>query len=420
MSRLQVTHLALQNFRGFAALDVSFEPDLTVLFAENGGGKTALLTGLAMALALLQPRRSKERSLDVERDVRQVRGASGLREPTGACRIACAAAIGDRAEVGWSVTASATSSRQTAHVNLASDAIEAVRLPGERWPLLAFYDTGRFASERKAGTRAREFQDRWDGYAGCLDPCPTDRSLLDWLKAQVLGDLVRHRKGEPERRLDAGVLQAIERATPGVKEIWYDPASEGPVVRFDDGTEATWDELSDGFHIFMALVGDIARRAVILNGQDGAEAPLHIEGVVIVDEIDLHLHPRWQRIVLDGLRRAFPKVQFIVTTHSPQVLSSVENRQARRLVNWAISDEPVFVEGRDSNAILREEMGTDDRDDRGTALLRALHDLIDDGRVAEARALLEKARAEKWGPNDPTAIRAEGLLDEAASEPGRR
>jgi predicted ATP-binding protein involved in virulence len=415
VTTLRIEKLHLDNFRCFAALDVAFEPDLTVFFAENGGGKTALLASLAMGLSLLQPRHSKELALNAERDARRVRGAGGLREPAGACKVACTATIGALAGVEWSVTASPTSRRRDAKVDKASDAIEKARQPGERWPLLGFYGTGRLASERKPGPKAREFQDRWDGYAGCLEPSATDGPLLDWLKGEVLGDLVRHRRGEPERRLDLGVLNAIKRATPGLADLWYDPAVESPVARFADGSEATWSELSDGFHVFMGLVGDIARRAVILNGQDGAEAPQQVEGVVLIDEVDLHLHPRWQRNVLHGLREAFPKLQFIVSTHSPQVLSSVENHQVRRLVGWAIKDHGVFVEGRDSNAILRELMGTDDRDARGKASLKALHDLIDDGKVNEARDLLKQMQAQ-WGDLDPELIRAEGLLDDVPVE----
>ena len=93
-------------------------------------------------------------------------------------------------------------------------------------------------------------------------------------------------------------------------------------------------------------MADIARRAVILNEQDGAAAPALAEGVVLIDEIDLHLHPHWQQVVLDGLREIFPRLQFIVTTHSPQVLSSAENRQVRHLVDGKVQEHGVFVEGR--------------------------------------------------------------------------
>lgn len=415
---LHIERLGLINFRCFAALDVSFEPDVTVFFAENGGGKTAVLASLAMSLGLLQPSHSKELMLNGERDARRVRGAGGLREPAGPCTISCTATIGRLAGVPWSVTASPTSRRHHAKLDQASDAIERARQPGERWPLLGFYGTNRLAGRRKAGAKAPEFTDRWDGYAGCLEPSTNDGPLLDWLKIQVHGDLVRRQRGEPEQRLAQGVFQAIRRAIPELTDLWYDPAVESPITRFAEGNEATWDELSDGFHVFMGLVGDIARRAVILNDQDGAEAPERVEGVVMIDELDLHLHPHWQRTALHGLRKAFPKLQLIVTTHSPQVLSSAENRQVRRLVGWTVSEQGVFVEGRDSNAILRELMGTDDRDPRGRAELRKLYTFIDDGRFVEARALLAQLRAQKWGDLDTEIIRAEGLLDDASIDGG--
>jgi predicted ATP-binding protein involved in virulence len=406
---LRIERLHLDNFRCFGSFDLSFEPDITVLFAENGGGKSSILTGLAMGLSLLQPRHSKELALDPERDAQRVRGEGGRREPTGLCTALFLASIGGR-PVAWSIAASPTSRRRTSKLADMSDAIERARLPGERWPLIGYYGTGRLSGERKPGRKSREFHDRWDGYAGCLDPSTSDGPLLDWLRAEAFGDLARHRRGEPERRFDLAVFDAIKRATPGVSEIWYDPAMDSPVVRFDAGNEADWNELSDGFHVFMGLIGDIARRSVILNGQDGAEAPLLIEGVVLIDEIDLHLHPRWQRVVLAGLKTAFPLLQFIVTTHSPQVLSSAENRQVRRLVNWEVRENGAFVEGRDSNAILRDLMETEDRDDKGMEALKQLHAAIDEGRSDDARKQF-LALLQRWGSADPALIRAQALMD---------
>lgn len=409
---LRIEQLRLINFRCFDSIDVSFEEDLTVLFAENGGGKTALLTGLAMSLSLLQLRHPKELNLDAARDARRVRGAGGRREPVGPCTISCTATIGSRSHVEWSATASPTSRKRTTSIQEASDAIEKVRVPGERWPVIGYYGTGRLAGERKPSRKVQEFQDRLDGYAGCLDPSATDGPLLEWLRNEAFGDLARHRRGEPERRFDFAVLNAIKRATPEVADIWYDPAIESPTVRFTAGHESAWAELSDGFHVFLGFVGDIARRAVILNGQDGADAPLLVEGVVLIDEIDLHLHPRWQRRVLKGLRAAFPKLQFIVTTHSPQVLSSAENRQVRRLKDWKLIERGVFVEGRDSNSILAL-METDERDEMGKDSLEKLYKAIDGGELQEAQRLLAQLR-ERWGNSDPELIRASSLLDEEA------
>ena len=162
--------------------------------------------------------------------------------------------------------------------------------------------------------------------------------------------------------------------------------------------------------MFIALVADIARRAVMLNEFDGADAPTRVEGVVLIDELALHLHPRWQRVALPRLRDAFPELQLVVTTHSPQLLSSAENRQVRRLVDGRLQEGHVFVEGRDTNAILREHMNTEDRDGEGATELRTLHELIDQGRRDEAEDLYRKLFA-RWGDLDPDLIEARVLLD---------
>ena len=131
---------------------------------------------------------------------------------------------------------------------------------------------------------------------------------------------------------------------------------------------------------------------------------------MLIDEIDLHLHPRWQRVALPRLRKVFPKLQFVVTTHSPQVLSSVDNRQARRLFDGKLQAGNVFVEGRDTNAILREYMHTDDRDDGGVVELRRLHDAIDRGDTEQADRIYRELRR-RWGDSDPALIRAKGFME---------
>lgn len=73
----------------------------------------------------------------------------------------------------------------------------------------------------------------------------------------------------------------------------------------------------------MALLGDLARRIAIANPY--RENPMEGEGIVLIDEIELHMHPSWQRRILGVLKQLFPNVQFIITTHSPQVLGSVDN-----------------------------------------------------------------------------------------------
>lgn len=404
--------LRLENYRCFANLEVVLEPDLTVLFAENGGGKSTILNALGLGLSGFQPNTPRGLKLDHRRDIRLISlDDRGRREPAGDCAITWTANIGERAGAEWATTVKSATGRTTRNHLEALEGIEEVRKPGERWPLFAWYGTNRMGRGKASTKPLPSRPDRWEGYAGSLNPDQDDSALLTWLLEEILADTVRRQEGEAERFLATAVMDALAIATPGVARAWYDPRERSPMVRFESGEVALWTELSDGFHVFLALVADIARRAVILNESDGGEAVTRVEGVVLIDEIDLHLHPRWQRVVLNGLRATFPRLQFIVTTHSPQVLSSALNRQVRRLVGRRIQEQGVFVEGRDTNAILRDYMETDDRDEVGRDELRALHGAIDQGRIEEAKAIYSRL-LERWGSLDPALIRARSFMDE--------
>ena len=413
MSRFQLRELHVDNYRCFDELRLPLEEDTTVLFAENGGGKTALLTALAMGLAVIQRDSPKTLKLAARRDSRRsVPNDNGPPEPAGPCEITWTAAVGDAETVTWSTAVQPVSGR-TRHRHQHRqifEAVEQVRVPGVRWPLFAWYGVDRLERLRDRRRKVELTRDRWEAYASALDPNLDEAPLLQWLQDEFLGDTARRQQKLPERFFHAAVMEAAVRATPGVKHAWYDAVEKDPVMRFEDGHEAPWSELSDGYHVFIALVADIARRAVMLNELDGVDAPARVEGVVLIDELDLHLHPRWQRVALPRLREAFPRLQFIISTHSPQVLSSAENRQVRRLVNGKLQEDHVFVEGRDTNAILREYMHTDDRDGEGTRELQMLHDFIDNGRREEAEKLYNKLLA-RWGDLDPDLIEAKVLLD---------
>ena len=412
MNRFHFREAHFENYRCFDGLTLAFEEDTTVLFAENGGGKTALLNALAMGLAVFQRGSSKILKLDAGRDpkMRTLDGQGG-REPVGRCELKWTAAVGDMESVTWStaIKPGTVSPRATNRNRPILEALEQVRVPGERWPLFAWYGVDRLEPPR-GRRKVERTRDRWEAYDSSLDPNLDEAPLLEWLQDEFLGDVARRQQQVPERSFHQAVMEATVRATPGVANAWYDAVTRGPVVCFEDGHIAPWAELSDGYHVFIALVADIARRAVMLNELDGAEAPARVEGVVLIDELDLHLHPRWQRVALPRLRKAFPRLQFVVSTHSPQILSSAENRQVRRLVDGTLQQTPVFVEGRDTNAILREHMRTEDRDPAGVRELRTLHDLIDSGRSEEAGKLYRRLHA-RWGDLDPDLIEAKVLLD---------
>ena len=177
-----------------------------------------------------------------------------------------------------------------------------------------------------------------------------------------------------------------------------------------NGTEYSVDQLSDGEKCTLALLGDLARRMALAN-QDLPD-PLAGQGVVLIDEIELHMHPSWQRIILPTLCKTFPNVQFIVTTHSPQILGEVND--TFNLIMLSTEEEnQVAVEtmermdGFDSNCILKEYMKTRSKNPKFQKLLDRVTEAIENGQFNEAENLISVVRT-IVGSNHSAVIELEG------------
>lgn len=141
----------------------------------------------------------------------------------------------------------------------------------------------------------------------------------------------------------------------------------------------------------MALVGDIARRLAMMNPE--LENPLHGDGVVLIDEVDMHLHPQWARTIIQRLTDTFPNCQFVLTTHSPLVISDCKDVLVYSLDNGELTEVPSQY-GQDANSVLLEVMDTAIRNERVASRLNDLLDLIQDRQFDKANALLAALKAE--------------------------
>jgi predicted ATP-binding protein involved in virulence len=149
-------------------------------------------------------------------------------------------------------------------------------------------------------------------------------------------------------------------------------------------------QLSDGERGVLALVLDIARRLVQANPT--LKDPLKDgEALVLIDEIDLHLHPTWQRSIIKKLTATFPNCQFVATTHSPQVVAAVEPEQVLLLINGAI-ERPQRTLGMDSNWILRYLMEADERPADALEVIKRVEEMIDGGEFKKARKAISLAK----------------------------
>ncbi len=201
-----------------------------------------------------------------------------------------------------------------------------------------------------------------DVYAGQVPPENDIFNAKLNAKKQELENLIRTKSSAKYQRHLELVNRAIEALVPEVKNLEVDRSSGRARLMVDNfGNRVNIAQLSQGQKMLVALSGDLARRLVKLNPD--SDTPLHSHGIVVIDEIELHLHPKWQQEILIGLQETFPNLQFIVTTHSPQVLSTVD-KDCIRILRFddngvAFIDKPGFqTKGVCSSDVLEQIMGT--------------------------------------------------------------
>lgn len=249
-----------------------------------------------------------------------------------------------------------------------------------------------------------------------MNPSVNFSRLLFWFEEMEAEELRRRRDVDPTWANPqlAAVRRVVESVIPGARNVRVSADRRLVVdLREVDGHDETLalNELSGGYRTVLALVADLARRMALINPAQGTES----EAIVLIDEVDLHLHPRWQQTVLDSLTSAFPNAQFIVSTHSEQVIAAVAPRHVVRLdrVPQGVAlSRPSSTYGATPDRISEDVMGLPSlrRRDVDEALARYWNLIAEDaGESDAARAL--RARLDGWFQGeDPEMIRADAEI----------
>lgn len=184
-----------------------------------------------------------------------------------------------------------------------------------------------------------------------------------------------------------------------------------PKFKIRKGTEIdlSLDQLSDGEKMTLMLVVDIAKNLITKKTEN--KNPLENKGIVLVDEIELHLHPSWQREIIPALMKTFPNVQFIVTTHSPQVLSNIDGNNVFIIDNFNLVDTKIYTKGRDSNSILFDVFGEEKRPKEYRDKISLLYEYIDKNDKEKANNLLSELES-NFGTEDIEIQRALMYLED--------
>ncbi len=326
----RLAELELMNFKCFKEQSFRFPTPFTVLIGDNGVGKTAILEALSIGIGAfflgIDGHQAPPIELEQVRLVQYELGQTLTYEPQYPVAVRCAGTWGDQ-EIYWNRIRKGERSPATPYAgtltDLTEDLQEQVR-KGMRvaLPVIAFYSTGRLwrlPEERLGDTNTPG--SRFRGYDHCLDPASHINLLMRWMKTQ---ELISLQEKEPDRVLGA-VKNAIANCVQDLEDVFYSIRREDLLATFADGVTLPFRLLSEGFRNMVAMVADIAYRAAVLNPHFEDAAAAQAPGIVLIDEIDLHLHPRWQRRVVEDLRRTFPRMQFIATTHSPFIVQSLRS-----------------------------------------------------------------------------------------------
>ncbi|MEZ4298158.1 MAG: AAA family ATPase [Polyangiaceae bacterium] len=256
-------------------------------------------------------------------------------------------------------------------------------------PLVAYYGTNRAWHGETEKPLARERQSRLAGYEGCLAPSVDLTAMRDWWKRM---ELLAFQDGQTPAVLEAS-KEAVVRCLDGFDLVRYDARLEDLAARLTaTGLLLGFEQLSDGQRNLLGMVADMAYRAGTLNPHLGKDVLDRTPGVVLIDELDLHLHPRLQRHIVGDLKRVFPSIQFICTTHSPQIIGELP-REEVSLLREDGAVRPTVALGADSNWILKHVMeGATAETARARELQDAAEDALIEGDLTRARDKLSELR----------------------------
>ena len=304
-----------------------FHPDFTVLIGDNGAGKTTILDALSTLLSTyFQGSNIKTSQRSIRREdarliIREKEGQI-FQEPQTEVYLEAEAVLHEKT-ITWRRDIGDRGGKAKDLIAVGAGDRERIKA-GENpaLPLLLYYGAGRLWDIHR-DVETEKPGSQLDAYRFCLDPKSDQKAFEKWFKKLAFSELQRKK---PIPALDA-VKQAVLTCISDATDFFHDTNEDQIIIHLEEQGILPFNALSDGYRNMVAMVADIAHRASRLNPHHGTEAPQKTSGVVLIDEIDLHLHPKWQRHVVHDLKKAFPRLQFIATTHSPFILQSLNPGQ---------------------------------------------------------------------------------------------
>ena len=423
---MKINRVILHGFRGIQKIDISLDDQMTVLIGANGAGKSSVLDALAKLLSWAVAR--------IRRPAGTGHAISEHDIQNGEIKTVIRAEASTSESLGWQLVKYRSGhSRSDENTDLlmiseyAKTIQKQITESNEQCniPIFAYYPVNRVVLDIPLRIRKSHKFGLLEAWDDSLTSAANFRSFFEWFRnREDLENENRKYHDEfirpegwnfPDPQLEA-VRRALESFLPEFSNfsVRRNPLRMTVMKR---GQEMRIEQLSNGEKCLIALVADIARRLSIAN--PCLSDPLNGIGIVLIDEIDMHLHPGWQRMVLPKLMATFPNCQFIVSTHSPQILGEIDAARIRILSqdenNFIRLSVPKQSRGLSSNQILDELMKplTEDRalsqNSNDAEKVESVFRLIEEEKFSEAEEEIKQLQLLFHG-DTPELVRAKALI----------
>lgn len=347
---MRLSKVKYHNFRGFEEKEFSLDSPLVLFVGDNAKGKTSVLKGIALALSSWTSAFPDIKLLKyTSDDVRKIANREGSEIPTfnpcSESNVQCwmktdglSFHIPDFFD--W-IRSYGRHSYTNELKQIAKEYLGVIEEGGEvSLPYFGFYGTGRLwhADKYWMALRGKDFSrdSRYKAYQNALDASSSDEMLRKWIAKLSHAEFIEWKKSS----VLASVWTCLKKIIPDVANVYWNPKEDDLVFEFKDGKSLPLSNLSEGQRIISSLVTDLCIRISLLNPHLNGDAREQTEGIVLIDEIDLHLHPKWQKTIVPDLANLFPKIQFILTSHSPFIIQSLEGVNGAKIINLDDDESP--------------------------------------------------------------------------------
>lgn len=346
---MRIDTLHIKNFKGFEDEEFHLDPHFTVFIGDNGAGKTTVLEAICHVISMFFYEMDISKSMINKFELINSKYArrqtiEGQPIPQLPTEILVKKGEVNGEQLSWYNRLKAImilpvgggSYEQSPNIAAKASAmmIEKRKTGKVTLPVLSYYSTKRYWQKEGEIPYMKQEEGIQMAYPGCLSEASNSLNFLSWYKTYE--DEIK----KFDQPLDKALLGALKEAIISMipegrwEDFSFSFKDDDLIGTYSDanGTKNKlgFSQLSDGYRNIIGMVADIAYRCINLNPHLRENAVKETPGIVLIDELDQHLHPNWQRRIVADLKRAFPKVQFVATTHSPFIVQSLK---AEELVN---------------------------------------------------------------------------------------